>query len=520
MQHPDLYAVPKLLFSQKNPIVLFGVFLSFLALDRLLTLVHFGFVYSDIDQLVLWNGAMDYSNCVFYEPYFYGQAYNYMLEAFLAAPLVALHMPVYIALPLITTLLSLLPFVVLAIFFYKRKYFFWAYLALGMPLLLPIGYNFLSNLPRGFVQAYLFIPLLYIPLFKPQSNKSVTILFLAAGLCGIANPSSVMVVLPIMVYVFTFQYKLPQFYTKSMLMLPFFAVDYLSKSVYKMHPEKVMHKVLGLTLDGETFLKSFTNPQLFEHLFPFGSGLGIVYPIVFVAIAIAAWFYSKKRVFLFIVTILGLLLVSFAVPKIQEDYTGANVFFSSSRVYLTLPLLFVISLFLVFRNRTIQPIYSYALVLLCGVTLIAKNVNLTSKINTVVTQTTFPVAKNEILLGRAIHLKQQADKYNIDLIVHANSAGWNYVFDAYGYNPLLQSTTSNRSKTISVNQTGDRRTWLYQAAQQSKNVLLNGYTLDTAALRGLDYKILNESQTVILNNHMAVEGLFAKLNLDFGGTVR
>ena len=64
----------------------FIVFLVTLVIDRVITLIRFGFIYTDIDQTVMWNGAYDYSRGIFHEPFFYGQAYNYMLESLLAVP--------------------------------------------------------------------------------------------------------------------------------------------------------------------------------------------------------------------------------------------------------------------------------------------------------------------------------------------------------------------------------------------------------------------------------------------------
>ena len=78
--------------------------------DRLLLVNTFHFELSDVDQLIQWHAAQDYSNGIFHEPYFYGQDYGPMAEAFLAAPLVMLGLHSQFALPVISMLLSLLPF--------------------------------------------------------------------------------------------------------------------------------------------------------------------------------------------------------------------------------------------------------------------------------------------------------------------------------------------------------------------------------------------------------------------------
>jgi hypothetical protein len=65
----------------------------------------------------MWNSAVDYSNGIFLEPFFYGQPLNYMVEALLAAPMLSLNINLYMALPIATGIISLLPFISLSLFF-------------------------------------------------------------------------------------------------------------------------------------------------------------------------------------------------------------------------------------------------------------------------------------------------------------------------------------------------------------------------------------------------------------------
>ena len=72
------------------------------------------FRYTDEDQTCMWYAAHDLLHGRIAEPAFYGQDYNCCLEGFLAAPLVALHVPYNVACPLVTVGLNLLPFLLLA----------------------------------------------------------------------------------------------------------------------------------------------------------------------------------------------------------------------------------------------------------------------------------------------------------------------------------------------------------------------------------------------------------------------
>lgn len=71
----------------------FGLLLLLLLLDRLFLLVTFNFKFVGSDDLIFWQGANDYLHFRFHEPYFYGQNYNFMLEAVVAAPLRLLGVP-------------------------------------------------------------------------------------------------------------------------------------------------------------------------------------------------------------------------------------------------------------------------------------------------------------------------------------------------------------------------------------------------------------------------------------------
>jgi hypothetical protein len=482
-------------------------------LDRIISLLHFGFVYTDIDQMVLWNGAYDYSRGIFHEPFFYGQNFNYMVEAFLAAPLLWVHIPVYIALPVATSLISLFPFIILAILFFRRECYFWSYLCIAFPILLPLQYNFLTTISRGFVQAHLFVPLLFFPLFNPQSKSSVTILYLAGAICFFLNPSSLLISLPIGLFVSTYHFKSPSFYLKALLVIPFLIADYFAKHFYQIHHERILHELVGVKLDTQTLFTSLKNTNLFENLFPFIPTSGIIYPFLFIVLAIVAFRKSLKREFIFILSFLLLLLVSLAIPKVQEFIPNTGVFFTSSRLYLYLPLVLILATYLVFPQSMRKPVYSYMLLLSCGITLITKNLKIEEKAQDIITHTLFPTAKTQDLVARADELQRLAFKYNIDLIVHTTSSTWSYPFDSYAFNPLLHN-----NNIISVNIDDDRRTWLYSKATHCKQILLNGIKIDSSLQKQFDFEVLNNNQSVIKNNKLNVDELFTKLNLKFGNT--
>lgn len=489
------------------------LFLILLIADRVYSLVNFGFIYTDIDQTVLWNGLLDYSQGIFHEPFFYGQPYNYMLESLIAVPLYWFNIPVHMAMPVATSFLTLLPFVVLAYMFFKRQQHFWACLALSLPVLLPPEFNFLTSLSRGFVQAFLFIPVLFYPLFNPKNNLSTTLPWPIAALCFIANPSSVILTAPILIYVWSFHYRSPLFYVKALLVVPILQLDYLSKAFYTHHPERIVHPDATVGFSFETFLESLKSTDHFEHLFPLISSWGILYLLLFAALAVIAFKMSMKREVLLTVASFAFILVTFAIPKVQERHDAADIFFTPSRLYLTLPLLLIICLFLIFKNRENISRLSVPLLLLTLAFAIFKNINIEDRVNQILDGNIFPIPKNETLINRSNKLHEIVVQHNVDLMVHASMEGYEYILDTYAYNPIIYPKTKER--VPSVNLYGDRRTWLYADTNPYSTILLNGFNIDSELLKIFDYTIIDKDCIVIKNNVLSIKKLFSKLNLEF-----
>jgi hypothetical protein len=502
----------------KERILFLVILICLLVIERILAVVCFGSTYTDADQIIMWNGAMDYSQGVFREPFFYGQAYNYMLESFLSIPFLWMGVPVTIAVTIITNVLALLPYVLLARLLYKRKQYFWAYLCLSMLLILPINYTLLTAIPRGFLQAHLFAPLLFFALLEPKNSKYIVLLYLGAALCLVSNQSSALLVIPIFLYVYSFNFKSPSFYLKSLLAVPILIIDQIAKLHYELHPEKVLHEIVGMKIDSSTFIQSLSNTKLFEELSPFITGWGVFYPISFILLGIIALFTKKKSVSIFMFSLIGFLLLTLAIPKTQEAYPlpNAGIFFASSRLYLFLPLLFLISLYLVFgkTEQTVRKVYALAIVVILCVNYKFKTFE--KAVEQTILNTSFPVSKNDEIQNRAVEFNHQANSYHIDLIIHNTSNGWGYFFDAYSYHPILGHNKKQVNQTFSICGIGDRRTWLYNESNRSTNILLNGYNIDTTLLKNLDYFILAENKILIKNNQMKVNELMLKLGLAYG----
>jgi hypothetical protein len=119
--------------------------------DRWRLCQEFLFQWTDEDQAIMWYGAYELLHGRVHEPCFFGQAYNSVLEGWLAVPLLWWGIRYAVAVPLVTVALGLLPFLMLAWAGWRRGQAVVAGLALAVPLILPTRYGMMTGMPRGFV---------------------------------------------------------------------------------------------------------------------------------------------------------------------------------------------------------------------------------------------------------------------------------------------------------------------------------------------------------------------------------
>lgn len=119
--------------------------------DRWRLCQEFLFQWTDEDQAIMWYGAYELMHGRVHEPCFYGQAYNSVLEGWLAVPLLWWGLRYAVAVPLVTVTLGLLPFLMLAWAGWRRQQAVVAGVALVVPLVLPTRYAMMTGMPRGFV---------------------------------------------------------------------------------------------------------------------------------------------------------------------------------------------------------------------------------------------------------------------------------------------------------------------------------------------------------------------------------
>ncbi|HTV49299.1 MAG TPA: hypothetical protein VMG59_12745 [Phycisphaerae bacterium] len=338
------------------PLFLFVVVLVLLAADRYRYLAHFGFVYTDGDQTTFWYQADDIAHGIFREPCIYGQSYNVPIEAWLAAPLLMVHVPAYIALPLASAIQGLIPFLVLALFAYRRGYRWAASIILLIPLALPIEYAVVSSLPRGFTNGLaIATPAIVCWLFY-QSGKSFFFGSFFAVLGLTVNPNCSIILLAVGLFALLTHWRSLKFYIFSLLgALAAAPAPLLIDLFYRYHPEcNLYHPKAPFVfnwqmLNDSVFLTgrpSFMLNQQELDLF-FANFIPIVQKgwlilIVLPALALLLLFVRgvKAAVAIFMASVFAI----FCLGILRVHMASYDVFYPGSRMYLALPVLFAVGL--------------------------------------------------------------------------------------------------------------------------------------------------------------------------------
>jgi hypothetical protein len=363
---------------------------GFLFFDRLRLFQAYLSKYIDEDQGIEWHAARELLRGRIHEPCFYGQSYNSNIEGFLAAPLVGMHVPYEVAAPLVTVVLGLLPFLLMAVVAFRRRQAWVAGLALFVPLSMSTRYGIITGMPRGFVTgvAMAIVPaVLLLPPFKRGMKGMVlgpdgrlrlqrtwpkTRYFLAAFLSVVAvmlNPNAVVLLAPVAVYAVLTTFKEWRFWFFGFL-------GFLAAAPYPIVVHDfyfVWHEDYRLYLREKVFTWSYKNFQKFvpklddafhdivpdavytngedlvqwvHHRFPHALpawGVESPAPIMLLVVFAVAFvlLLMRARVAAAFATLTGVGLTIFALAYDRLQDSRASVSFPYARMFLAVPVLLV-----------------------------------------------------------------------------------------------------------------------------------------------------------------------------------
>ena len=329
------------LWLERHAKIIFATLFIFVIFDIGNTFFRFAMVYTDMDQALLWNAANDIRQGHFHGLCFYGQGYNPLIEPLFAAPFLWLGLSINVGLPLVSTILGISPYLLIAGVFYKKYGAYTALLPLIIILLLPPEFMMSVSMPRGFVTG-VFFTVIGLLLFIYQSNRFYYIL---AGLCfglGLfANPNGVLL-FPLMIPILfdkSNNIKSRILFTFSGLCIGLIPMA-INKYYYMHHLEMIIHPSPASTFSIHSFLSAFTHlDDYFDFISPIFWRAGWISLFFFIIIAVLLIKKGQKIKFYSLLIAFFLIILSFTFDKVC-DATN-SIYFSGSRFYLAYPVILV-----------------------------------------------------------------------------------------------------------------------------------------------------------------------------------
>ncbi len=499
--------------------ILFVGLLALLLVDRIALLFNYGFRFTGSDDMVFWQAATDYANGIFHEPFFYGQNYNFMLEALFAVPLVWLKIPHFIALPIVTGLLALFPFVYSAFVSFKNNYKILAYIFLLFPIFLSPEYGILTSMTRGFVSGLFFSTFLIHPLLNPGSPRALWIAGISASAGYIFNPNSVVFSFPVLLFLWLSHFREIRFYGIMLAaFLPFLGLEKWAQYFYILHPNHNVSSMWHLDFDIQRIIHNFSDlNRFFGCYMPVLWFAGWMILLALIALIWKTFQYNRKKGiallsgFLFIMVMLGL-------NKVNDGM--ANIFLSPKRMFMALPFFTILAIFWAFENKlNAIKIKVYFLPILAIFT-IFKVVAEPSVVAAKTKEQNFgPVAVKPIskLKSECQSFADSISKYSVDIVVFVPNGEYNVpAMEFYNYGcPLLQSEFCKTTMNMY-----EKRTWVYEVARPSRfrTVLIVGNFIDSATGKISNYsKVLSQEPNMVLvqANNLKLQQLLLKYSVKF-----
>ena len=321
--------------------LLFALLLALLLINRCLVLFNANQMV-DSDQPFMWLGTRDFSEGTFYEPRFYGQDYNTFIEALVAVPLYKVGMPINYAVPLATHFLYLFPFLFSLLYLFRKGKTLQAIAGAALLLYFSTAYDILTSLPRGFVGGLFFCSLFLPGMFNPQNLKLQAIIFVLIVLGYFITPNLLLAAGPYLFYVWLHNIKNRRFYLLGFVVLVAYVLFYfLFDYFYKIHPEYVVYNLVN-DFSVDYFIQNISHlDQCFAHVSFFVEDNAVPLLVGLAAMTVLTYKTTKNLFFAWL-SFLAVLFLSFFAGKTRDGSFWP--YYSYSRMYLAIPLVFVLFL--------------------------------------------------------------------------------------------------------------------------------------------------------------------------------
>lgn len=487
-------------------LILLGIIISF----RLEVLHLFSFEWTDGDQVLMWYGAKDFAAGQFHETRFYGQCYNSMLESLIAAPFYSLGYSIHQVLPVVTSFLSLFPFLLISIHLFLKKSSKLALLVISLPLIFPTNYWLITSLPRGIVTGVFMSSLMYIFIHNKADKKSSFFISFLFILSYSINPNAVLLGLPCLVFYMLQHYSKKEFFVPFFMgLLLGFGIHYLLNLFYKLHPHYNLHQ----------FTITYTFKNLMnglQHLNAYLGDISIIFShfgisilLVFGLLSYYFWIQKERTKAISIGLVVILVIGTLSMSKIHDALD--SIFYSYSRMYLALPVTLALGISFLELKKNVWLVYLY---LLIPISCAAFNYqHLAHKIS-VETDTgkshMVSIKKVAEVQSECEKLKQIAIKNHIDLMIIGFD--WRNTLCGYGCAACVDSFPKTLFPTY------ERRTWrmIEDDATAYKNIMIIDIAIRVDTLlddvENLEGK---NNMYIIKNNHLKTFAILDSIGMGY-----
>lgn len=448
-------------YLDKLPYLIFLLVVGLVAIDRWNLLELFAFQYIDDDQAVLWHAVDDFSKGLFYEPRFYGQSYSSSLEALLATPLYLLGLPLNYSLPIVTSLMSLVPFLLISIVLCKRGLFFAGLAVMSMPLWLTFEYSLITSLPRGFVPglffsgigAFLFLDLVFSK--SPSKPLRPVLLGFFSVFAASVNPNSFPVSVLCLAYIGLSQTDRALLVRVGVGLLLGLLLHFGIQSFYYVFPGTVAHPLdpfswsTGRLAMSSKFMDNFFNDYGFFFLPNY-----LVVLVLSVSLLALLFFSTDRAKWLSWLLTLAVLFFSLGLEKVHGG--SHPLFLPTSRMFLCLPILLAIAGALLAHHSTERihtRWYCFGILVIASGLFLSRQTRMQESVKALLSVPTKDVEATTVtrMRNKCIMLARLSEEHKAELVV----------FDEFGLGKILNYAcpvvTAGKVKTLFPKL--ERRSW-------------------------------------------------------------
>lgn len=328
---------------------------------RFILLIDYCFKYLDNDTAIYWYATASYANGFFPEPFFFGQRYGLMIESILTVPLHWLKVPLWISVPLVSMLIYTLPFVIIALYTWKKDALA-SVLVLLIPCLSGLKYDVVTTFPRAFGSSYLITIIGALLLISQYKGKQIrTQILHGAGvflmvLGMLANITALTVSALVICFVLVREFINGKSlkdnirahkYIGSLAGLLLGAVlFFVFDNFYIEHPDYIIYSSPKLSFSPDTLFKNLSEIKTISGTFSPAEELWFVFPALIVFISVYMLFIRRKlnrqMPFFLIMSFIGILM--FMTMTKTRDFDADSYLYSQTRLYVFVPYLFAMLL--------------------------------------------------------------------------------------------------------------------------------------------------------------------------------